>query len=540
MQLPICPKCDARLSPSPDGNELWCQFCGEIRRDAAAIQLLQQVQAEVTAQPTKYDPPKRDWEMPLEERRALDMAWLCIQEGDKRTAQMVLEEAMLGKRHTFADAWYLLALATDDPDKKLRYLDTALTIQPYHDYAWRDKGVLEGVIPNAPNPITPEPGARKAVDAESETQECPLCTGLMAFDVGLGALMCGSCGFRPDVGIVTLRSYDKLENALLQRRYGFSKEWHVGSRVLVCQNCHAQLTLTQTALTTHCPFCDSAHVLIQDTVGSFEEPDAILPFQLDRRAAAKALHKRLPVMMRGQVERGDMWGVYLPFWSFRGLVSITVPPGTVVPPGMRLGAFSIEEALVGGIEKPAQTVLYELMPYDLDALVPYDARYLGGQWSAQVYSIDVIQASITARAYAKHIARHTAVNPSYAPPLMDLARTNSRAYNPPDVPLWRIADVVIEGLHYRLQLLPVWMITLIMRDGSHRPAVVNGQTGEAILSESFVSPETIIAGPGRAPVQPLPLVPPVNPATPRKSSVIRPLPPRKNVIRPIAPLDRRL
>ncbi|MBN1565131.1 MAG: hypothetical protein JXA10_14905 [Anaerolineae bacterium] len=525
MQLPTCPKCDARMSPSPDGDELWCQFCGAIRRDETARQLVQQYHA--AAPPTKYDPPKRDWEMPGEERRALDMAWECIQEGDRQTARIVLEEALFGKRHTFADAWYLLSLTTDDPDQKLRYLETALTIQPYHDYAWRDKGVLEGVIPNADHPTTPEPGAVDTVDVISETQDCPVCTGLMAFDVALGALICGSCGYRPDVGVVTLRSYDrydKLENALLQRRYGFSKEWRVGSRLLVCQNCHAQLTLTHTALKTQCPFCDSAHVLVQDTVGSFEEPDAILPFKLDRQQAAKALHKRLPLDLRGQIERGEMWGVYLPFWSFRGLVSVMVPPGTLVPPGIRLGAFSIEEAVVGGIEKPDQAVLYELMPYDLDALVPYDPRYLGGQWAAQVYSIDVVQASITARAYAKYIARQTAVNPRYTPPPMDLARTDSNAYNPPDTPFWRVADVVIEGMNYRLQLLPVWMITLVMRNGSRCPAIVNGQTGEALLSASFVSPETIIAGPGRAPVEPLPLV-------------VSAAPPTSSVIRPLAPLD---
>jgi hypothetical protein len=513
------------MLPGPDGDKLWCQFCGETRRDDAALQLLERYQAEAASQPSRYEPPNRDWDMPAEEQHALDMAWDSIQHGDYQTARMVLDAALFGKRHTFADAWYLLSLTTDDPDKKLRYLESALAIQPYHEYAWRDKGVLEGTIPRADGPVIPEPGVRESVEADSEPQDCPLCGGSMAFDVALGALICESCRYRPDVGIMPLRSYDKLENALLQRRYGFSKEWHVGARLLVCQNCHAQLTLTQTALTTNCPFCDSAHVLVEDAVESFEEPDAILPFQMDRRAAAKALHSRLPPSLRGQIERGELWGVYLPFWSFRGLVSVTVPPGTDVGQAVRLGAFSIEEALVGGVKRPTQAVLYELMPYDLGALVPYDPRYLGGAWSAQVYSIDVIQASITARAYAKYVARRSATFPGYIPPPMDLARTDSHAYSPPDTPLWRVADVVIEALNYRLQLLPVWMITLVIRDGSRRPAVVNGQTGEAVLSESFLSPETIIAGPGRAPVEPLPIVPQrTAPARPR-SSVIRPIAP---------------
>ena len=101
-------------------------------------------------------------------------------------------------------------------------------------------------------------------------------------------LVCGHCRYHPGgVRLPADRSgYDKLDNALLQRRFGFTREWKIGARVLVCQNCAAQLTLSGTTFSTQCPFCDSAHVLVQDAVGSFEEPDALLPFKIDRRAAA--------------------------------------------------------------------------------------------------------------------------------------------------------------------------------------------------------------------------------------------------------------
>ncbi len=536
--LANCPKCDARMSPHPDGDVLWCQFCGETRADEEALSLLGVLKEKADQQITEYDPPGRDYDMSYAEKRALDLAWDCIQEGDMRAAEMVLEDALIGRRDTFADGWYLLALTTNDPAEKMRYLEHALAIKPHHEYAWRDKGVLEGLIPAGASPIQPEAGSQDVVEAEAETQDCPLCGGLITFDVGLGALICESCCYRPDIGLVTPRSFDQLENALLQRRFGFSKEWHVGARLLTCQNCGAQLTLTQTALKTQCPFCDSAQVLEEDAVDSFEEPDALIPFTIDRSAAAKALHQRMPAEIRGKVVRGDLWGVYLPFWSFKGLASVEMPPQTKVPLGMRLGAFDMGEALVAGITQPTQAVLYELMPYYLDALMAYDARYLGGSWAAQVYNVDVVQASLTARAYAKHVARQCAMSARYSPPPVDLARTDSHAYNPPDTPLWRIARCEIHTLHYRLLLLPVWMITLYLRSGAHMPAVVNGQTGEALLSESFMSPETIIAGPGRAHVAPLPLVPergrgPVNrPAR----SVIRPLEPLAaddSVIRPI-------
>ncbi|NDJ78150.1 MAG: hypothetical protein GYB65_18020, partial [Chloroflexi bacterium] len=227
-------------------------------------------------------------------------------------------------------------------------------------------------------------------------------------------------------------------------------------------------------------------------------------------------------------------GVYLPFWAFEGLVSITVPYMPTTTEIFRPGVFSVSDTLVCGGEQLPQVVLAEMMPYHLDALVPYDARYLA-TWPAQLYHLDVIQASITGRAYIKHAARRQSMG--YDIPEAALARTDASDYNPPNTPLWRAARVEIEGLNYRLVLLPVWLITLYLRNGQHLPAAVNGQTGEAIIAASFARFDSIIAGPDRAPVQDLPLPHP----PPIHRSVIRPIEPpdratpRRNVIRRISP-----
>ena len=153
--------------------------------------------------------------------------------------------------------------------------------------------------------------------------------------------------------------------------------------------------------------------------------------------------------------------------------------------------------------------------------------------AAQVYRVDVVQASITARAYLKYIARQQATRRSYQSPEMDLARTDFAGYNPPDSPLWRAAKVDLETINYRLLLLPVWMITLMLHNGLHRPAVVNGQTREAILASSFQAPDAVL-NPRRARVEDMPLPP----APTRRDSVIRRIePPRSQSV--ICPLKRR-
>ncbi len=469
-----------------------------------------------------YVPPARTWDAPPMQQHRLDIAWRSIQAGDPSSAALLLNDSA-ALYPDCADIWYLLSLTTRDRAEKMLYLEKALSLQPYHEYAWRDKGVLEGVLPDGAPPDVPDPAPDEAVEARSITEACPHCGGALAFAVEIDGLVCGHCGYRPGSApsLVSRRGgYDNLDNALLQRRFGFSREWNIGARVLICKNCHAQLTLSGTTLSTQCPFCDSAHILVQDAVGSFEEPDALLPFAIDRAAAAKALHRRLPPELRARVERGDLWGGYLPFWSFEGAASVNVDWSAFSAEGVMPGVYPAGDVLVGGVTRPDQAVLYELMPYALDALIAYDPRYLA-RWPAQIYNIDVIQASLTARAYIKYAARRQAAG-GLVPPV-ELARSDTHDYTAPDTPVWRVARVDLEVIHYRLLLLPVWMITLVLRDGTRRPAAVNGQTGEAILSASFDQPHRVVAGPKRPPVEPLPVIRPLPP----RPSVIRPLPPRR-------------
>ncbi len=508
MKFPRCPACDARMVPNPDGPGLWCQFCGTVRADDAAHALRDRA---ATAR-SDYQPPGRDPFMSADLHRALDQAWECIQAGDRVTAAYVLRQAQRAYPES-ADIWYLLSLTTADRGEQFGYLTAALEAQPYHDYAWRDKGILEGVIPTGDAPEQADPAG--PVEAEAATDACPLCGGALAHDAALGAAVCAHCGFRPGQPRVSaVRSgFDPLEHALLQRRFGFSREWRIGARVLRCANCAAQSTLSGAALSTVCPFCGSAHVLVADAVGSFEQPDALLPFRIDRRTAARSVDHRLGAEGRRGVVRGELWGVYLPFWSFTGAASVTPPPGS--EPALP-GAGDMPEVLVGGVTHPRQPALDNLMPYDLRDLIAYDPCHLA-RWPAQVYSVDVIQASITARACFKHLARRRFSGHDWDTPPAVLARTDGD-YTPPDTPFWRAARVDVGRLEYRLLLLPAWTIILYLQSGARLPALVNGQTGEAVILASFEDPDRVLAGAAAVPAQDLP--------QPRPSP-IRPLRPRR-------------
>ena len=520
--LPACPHCNARLLPHPDGSGLWCQFCGYVSADPQAQALAEQVRANSPA--NDYLPPYRDWRIDAVALDLLNRAWQAIQAGDRLSASYMLRE-MRSSYPTLADIWYLLSLTTDDRGEKLQYLLNALELQPYHEYAWRDKGILEGAIPASEAPPLPDPAPDTPVTASSETPDCPLCGGRMAYDAAAAALVCAHCGHRegalPRRADSRRRGYRKLEHAQLRRHFGFSQEWHISNRVLICQNCHAQITLGGGALTGHCLFCDSPHVLLSDAVGSFEAPDALLPFSIDRRAAARALQEVLPDPLREQIERGTLAGVYLPFWAFESVALVRMPIASAGMAVVQPGVYPVRDALVAGTPHPPDTVLDALMPYHLDALVPYEPRYLA-HWQARLYDIDVMQASLTARAHARHQARLAATGQIALPPAGDFARSDPRAYTPPENWAWLASQIAVDEMYYRLILLPVWFVTLQQRNGQTIPAYVNGQTGEAVLSGSFAHSEQIVA---RRSQPASPLAGQIAPLPRQRRSVIRPLQP---------------
>jgi hypothetical protein len=153
-------------------------------------------------------------------------------------------------------------------------------------------------------------------------------------------------------------------------------------------------------------------------------------------------------------------------------------------------------------------------------LHPYDQRYLA-HWSANLYTEDAIQASITANAFAKYYAaNHTRRSERF-----DAAPFARKDQNySPFSGLFAVQDFteikLIGMLEYRLLLLPAWMITLYLDRNGHYHGMVNAQTGEVIFTERVDSkssyesrrdqPESVI-----------------KPLSRKPASVIRPLSPRR-------------
>jgi hypothetical protein len=104
------------------------------------------------------------------------------------------------------------------------------------------------------------------------------------------------------------------------------------------------------------------------------------------------------------------------------------------------------------------TLIAEINAFPLDALAPYDARYLV-DWAAETYTIAVSDASLVAR--WRVLARERKVIPStFLKPYKDLQVSAAR--------------LVVES--YKLILVPVWIAHYRMQ-GVEYAVVINGRTG---------------------------------------------------------------
>jgi ribosomal protein S27AE len=468
-KLPRCPRCGFRMIAQPEQERLWCQACGYQRNDPEVLQILRGiVQEKPSVFPIGFlpdvDTPELD---PIQQVR-LKAAIEALEKGNKQAARYLCDD-LLKQNHRLVGAYYILYLAADTPLEKARHLASILVMEPQHVQAKRELDRLKRVVGRDIKPSfftvsDQHEIVNETIPARGQLEDCPMCGGHTLY-VEEDQVKCLSCGYRPKVGKVAKKpledaplqidmpadgGFHELREALWQRKYGGGREWVIAKRVLACQNCGAQLTLSGSMMTQQCAFCDSQHILEQDAIGSFQEPDAVLPAQLNQQEAAEVLLKNLPPEVQRRVVRQETVGIFLPFWSFKG--------------------DTMREVLVPGCREPSTEALQDLQPFYLKDLRPYDQRYLA-HWSAQLYSDDMIQASIAAGALPENLT------------------------------------------YYRLLLLPVWMTTLHLEGGGYYHSLVNGQTGEVVITERVDSGSSYQAQKAYD-----------NPAP--EESVIRPLPPR--------------
>ena len=414
------------------------------------------------------------------ERRARESfvaAYFALRRGDRTGATEQLR-ALSQSHPDLVDAWVWLAAVSEDREERIQLLEEALVRDPAHLLARDAMAVLRGRVSPAQR--------RQAAGAHATSVRCPKCAGALQYEPGATQVICAHCGHTlrlPKTNIID--SQARLVGDLhLERRFQ-GHSWQQVDRVLQCQSCGAELTMTR-YLARICLFCGSPNVLQRDARQDIEQPDGFLPFSLDESAASDAL---------GGVVRGSRWrlwakrsdqefkvrelqALYLPFWVFDGFVEVRTARMSLFDrndprarPLVTRELLTFENILSSGVVAPPQEFLAAILPFSIDALVPYEPRLLA-DWPAVLYSLDVETAVESVRAVMLRAAQRA------AEPRLRIEDTEDengqRSYR-------------VTSATYQLVLLPAWA-ALLETPGKLRVALVNGQTGKVALSRPLAPP----------------------------------------------------
>lgn len=488
-----CPQCGGDRTVAITPQRIECQQCGYILRDHASL-------APAPAEPASQPPPARDLTQYIVSYRIrhpggvpgfVDAAYNTALDHLHRQQWDDARRALLrcvDYLPDFLDAHLWLARILDDPDERREHYKAVLAVDPRHSEALRELLTMDGQLQLTEGfneYTTPQVvAAEGAVQVTGTTRlHCPRChsSGLDS-DAESPDLTCRFCGYS-QLKASARPGGSSLTQALLQRR-NQPIVWKVGARVMACRACGVLRTLTAERLADVCPFCDSRQVIETDALGSFQQPDALIPFRISPQRAEALVYERLNSraerfkgwFVDNRVERVALVGVYLPFWLFDTIVEVrrTVIDRTisghrygapqVIPHHTETIADMMNDVLVPAVTSPPRLLLERLGRYNVHKRVAYRPQYLA-QFSAELYTVDFDAASMDV-----HGVVGRAMRKKYG-----ALSSQDRQVN---------VFTLVSQMTFSLILKPVWVGTVYEKDGDTRPALVNGQTGQVALGRA--------------------------------------------------------
>ena len=439
-------------------------------------------------------------------RRMLVRGIAAARAGDQDEARRYLERALYNDA-TYtqrAEAHLWLSRLSEDPEIQRDHLLEVLAGDPTNPEARRALAILDGHL-DPQNVIDPDrvPAEDTPTDGSSTATPrvkrwvCPQCAGQMKFEPRKDWVQCAYCGHRQPV-LTALRRQQDLDEHDFIVALATNKGHTIpaGLRRFQCRGCQATLE-TSGALSTHCPYCGSAHIVETDPSDAIA-PEGIVPFAVTKGEATAAFRAWLSDEFGEKADRirtTRVRGLYVPIWTFdligevgwrgyendgnrgAGGVSLSLSNGNLQlrakRGGTSLGGRQVHTGthyvMLDDLVVPAtHTVPYSInqvfAAFDLSRAKSYDIGYLQ-DWPAECYTIKVSDASLVARQRALGRARRdVGIHAS--------SQAGATLHN---------LDVFSRTLSvqaYKLVLVPVWLANYRDETATYSVAI-DGQNGEA-------------------------------------------------------------
>lgn len=319
---------------------------------------------------------------------------------------------------------------------------------------------------------------------------CRQCGAVLKFSAGTEHLVCDHCGSQNNIpqGTAQIEEYD-LKTALERLQSPSPKS----ALSIHCDECGAGFQFEAKNHAGECPFCGAPIVATTEQLKPIQ-PKSLLPFGIDEDTAQQSFRKWIERLWFApnavkKYARSDtkLSGVYLPFWTFdshtssrysgergdiyyvrqavqvvRNNKTVTemrqVPKVRWTPVNGQVKRF-FDDVLVGASNSLPRKILDALQPWDLQALITYDAQYLSG-FRSEYYQVELGDGF--------DLARQIMDNRIYQDICMDIGGDHQRIHK---------VDTRHSQSTYKHCLLPVWSAAFRYRDKTYR-FVINGRTGK--------------------------------------------------------------
>lgn len=250
-----------------------------------------------------------------------------------------------------------------------------------------------------------------------------------------------------------------------------------------CENCGAELVVTEDTTATKCSFCDSPMILADRMKGK-RAPTKVIPFRISREKAMEGFRKW---SKKGKITPGDfaseqrvqdVVGIYVPFWLFdvtgQGEVNANCTRVSHYSSGnynvtatkhykvWRKFDLDYERIPADASERMDDTKMDQLEPFRYEDLEDFSAMYLlGFVAEGYNYTDDDLMERVSARV-RKYIDEYV--------------RSTMGTYTTVNI-TERDYRVLKKKSDYAL--LPVWMINYSYQNGEH-VFLMNGETGKIV------------------------------------------------------------
>lgn len=348
------------------------------------------------------------------------------------------------------------------------------------------------ITESASNPARDESPEDTSRESAAQTFLCPRCGAEMGWDADHRMLNCDYCGYQQEpekVGEIV--EYD-LEG-FLRTGAGTAHGYGTETKTVSCQQCGATTAVEPGVTSTECPFCGSNVVLEQETAKDIIRPESVIPFHISQDAALNKYRQWLgkgffrPGDLARRAGRGQLYGVYLPFWTFdaeafsrwraqAGYYYYETESYTTTENGKRVTrtrqvrkvrwepawgqhSGSYDDVLVYATGSVDQGLLEKIYPFDTRQLVPYSSQYLSG-WRAEQYQVDLPEGWEIGRGKIKDRERDACIAQIPGDTYQDLH-----------------VNTTITDVTFKHVLLPVWIASYPYKGQVYR-YMVNGLTGE--------------------------------------------------------------